>query len=284
MYLTEKSLGEIKKHTSKFVSFKFLDEAGVLQQFDGLFDKHLNSKFCINEEQLLLKPFFAIQDPFRSVPTTSLFCENLNVNPNFRAQLPSKCKQFLQQQEQDKSLIVNLWQSFFVIPLEDDANSNYMLATDPADKLADMRGEIFGMLHENHIDTTYHFHGESKNESVIGITDNDIVRLADKIIVMRYIVKNVALAYGYEVNFYQNESINFKIELFSDNILCSYFGKAIEEISQNYTNIKQAKSVKLPKYEKGTSDAEVDKMVSIQLTMENNFNPYLLFTHLMSNN
>ena len=94
MYLAEGDLAEIRKHESKFVSFKFLDINGNLQQFDTLLQNFTELEFLVEGTQYSLKSFYAIRDPFRSESTTSLFCENLASSPNFRKKLVDEWQRF----------------------------------------------------------------------------------------------------------------------------------------------------------------------------------------------
>lgn len=285
MYLTSNTLEEIKKDTAKFVSFKFLDVSGELRQFDVLTKNFTDLDFIISGKSYSLKPFKKILDPFRSTPTFSLFCENIKDIPNFRKKMISQWESFIENEPEQKQIMFNLWQSFFIIPLEVEENNDYMLTTEPADRLSDMRSEIVNSLNEMNVDTILHFHGKSKNESVIGIKDSNIVDLADKIVILRYIIKNIALSYGYEVNFYQQNSVNLKLEMISNDAMMSdKLLKVVKNMDTIIGSCKEIKSIAIGHQEEKDKGEDGTRTLLIDCITEDIYNPYLLLLNLMIHN
>lgn len=290
MYLNENTLAEIEKYEADFVSYKFLDANGRLQQIDALFNGVSEDEIHVCGKDLLLRPYFAIKDPFRSMPTISILCENTGQTQSHRKRLEGCMVDFLQDIFSEKLLKINLWQSFFIKPLEINDSNNYILAAEPDDKFADMRSEIFSLLSEMNIDATFHYHGESKNESVIGISDENVVSLADRLIILRYIIRNVAISYGYQANFVQNESINLRLDWYSDKIKIK--DKLVQLVNNKSLGDKNSKINKcrelksLTKNESRESDPSKldERIISMEFKTANELDPYLLFLNLIDDN
>ena len=89
MYLTNENLTFVKKNESLFVSMKYLDSEGRLNQIDSVVKNILadsnNHGFEINKHTCLL-PITSkgFRDPFRAHPTTSFLCVNIADQVDFR--------------------------------------------------------------------------------------------------------------------------------------------------------------------------------------------------------
>ena len=199
MILSKNDLNAIRDNGSSFVSFKFINDSGQLLSIDSLARSNLRSDFTVDGKIYRLKPFLSFEDPFRSHPTTSFLCEDLSSFPNHRQNL-------VKAEEEGVDLTLGLHSSisakllFCANGVEKSDNASYMLCSAPIDKFSDMRADMIKAMHEAGIDVGGHYHGMKEAESIIGICANNLVKLADDIVLTFYIIRNIAAGYGVLIN------------------------------------------------------------------------------------
>ncbi len=195
MCLSKNDLDIIRNNGSSFVSFKFINGSGQLLSIDSLVQSNLRADFTIGNKTHRLKPFLSFEDPFRSHPTTSFLCEDLSSFPNHRQDLIKAEKQN-NKSTSGLSRYISAKLLFCTSRLEKDCNASYMLCSQPIDQFADMRSDMVKTMYESGINVNSHYHGLGYEESIIAICGNNLVKLADDIVLGLYIIKNVAAGYG----------------------------------------------------------------------------------------
>jgi hypothetical protein len=210
MKLSEDNIELIHKHKSKFVSFKYLGDDGFLKQIDVSTSSLVGTNILFTVNNLNLHPIKskAFIDPFRSLLTTSFYCENHSstVNPRKAAEkiynsatYPSFNEYFAQ---------ISFW---IVDEFSEEKSSNLAYIADPIDQQSNLRADIIATLESIGIETTYHYHGRKNNESVIGIKGKTVIDLADNIIITKFVIANVAASYSRTINFTFNDTINLSL-------------------------------------------------------------------------
>lgn len=198
----EDYIAEIKSHQIQFVSLKFLDENNRLSQMDFNID-HLSTIEHYLPQAVKLIPIDGFIDPFRSRKTFSVFCYNFNVSTNYR--------KLLDEFFQDVNFSDTVFElSFFVDRIDNsqdqDNKQSLYLAVDPDDSLADLRADITNVLHEMGINIVYHYHGQAINECVVAISAKSAIALADEINILKYVILNTAVSYGYRAKFISQDN------------------------------------------------------------------------------
>ena len=210
MKLSEDNIELIHKHKSKFVSFKYLGDDGFLKQIDVSTSSLVGTNILFTVNNLNLHPIKskAFIDPFRSLLTTSFYCENHSstVNPRKAAEkiynsatYPSFNEYFVQ---------ISFW---IVDEFSEEKSSNLAYIADPIDQQSNLRADIIATLESIGIETTYHYHGRKNNESVIGIKGKTVIDLADNIVITKFVIANVAASYSRTINFTFNDTINLSL-------------------------------------------------------------------------
>ncbi len=217
--LSESELKIIEDNKSEFVSFKYIDENGNLKQIDsfarnlnrinepnihksGIIPSkpkinlpNLNSFICNNE--IKLKPINdkIFTDPFRSFPTTTIFCENIASEYNSRDLANNIITKEKHKFELNLSAEISFWTS------KDPAQEETIFGSDIIDKYANLRSDIISTLESININTTIHYCGTCPEESIIGIKAKNIIDLADNILITKFIIANIADSYGLKARF-----------------------------------------------------------------------------------
>ena len=210
MKLSEDNIELVHKHKSKFASFKYLGDDGFLKQIDVSANSLVGTNILFAENNLNLHPIKskAFIDPFRSLLTTSFYCENHGSTTNPRkaaekiynsAPCPSFNEYFAQ---------INFW---VADEFSGEKSSNLAYIADPIDQQANLRADIISTLENIGIESTYHYHGKINNESVIGIKGKTVIDLADNIVITKFVIANVAATYSRCINFTFNENINLSL-------------------------------------------------------------------------
>lgn len=215
MYLTNENLSFVKKNDSLFVSMKYLDLQGNLNQIDSMVKNILadsnNHGFEINSNTCLLpissKGFC---DPFRALPTTSFLCTNIGDSLNTR-RYASKLID-----DVPANMIAN-FEAELTFWVDDPKDHGGFWKCDPTDSYSNLRGDILSVLESINIKTTIHEPGNRIGECVIGFRGDDIIDLADNFILVKYVISNVAANYGQTVSFTKDKSYNFKLILICNN-------------------------------------------------------------------
>ena len=210
MKLSEDNIELVHKHKSKFVSFKYLGDDGFLKQIDVSTSSLVGTNILFTVNNLNLHPIKskAFIDPFRSLLTTSFYCENHSstVNPRKAAEkiynsatYPSFNEYFAQ---------ISFW---VVDEFSEEKSSNLAYIADPIDQQSNLRADIIATLESIGIESTYHYHGRKNNESVIGIKGKTVIDLADNIVITKFVIANVAASYSRTINFTFNDTINLSL-------------------------------------------------------------------------
>ena len=262
---------------AKFISFKFIDSSGQLQQIDS-FIANLNFE---NDAVLLcdlkLKPiankFFL--DPFRSFPTIFCLCENLayDLRSFFKENLEIKHKQGLALECSIEFTALDKNNNS-----KDDNYGSSDFLVDPHDKLANLRSEIILALENALICSTHHY-ATGFNRGVIGFKAKDFLELSDNFIVVKYIISNMAESYGKSVDF--TLSSNNKVEL--ENLVVT---AEDQESYQRFTDVITRENSALSKFTStkfsNNYDSQNNKLV---INFDNTkINPYQTFSFFNLNN
>jgi hypothetical protein len=210
MKLSEDNIELVHRHKAKFISFKYLGDDGFLKQIDVSTSSLVGTNILFAVSNLNLHPIKskAFIDPFRSLLTTSFYCENHSstVNPRRTAEKiynsathPSFNEYFAQ---------ISFW---VADEFSGEKTSNLAYIADPIDQQSNLRADIIATLESIGIESTYHYHGRINNESVIGIKGKTVIDLADNIVITKFVIANVAASYSRTINFTFNETINLSL-------------------------------------------------------------------------
>lgn len=277
MIISQEDIEKVKKNESKFVSLKYIDLHGNLLQLDMYCHHFISGNNNLAGKPIKLIPDKAFSDPFRSFPTTSFLCENMEDNLNVRTNAHHLINQHNLDHYQNISAFIHFW-----IESKEQAETgelSSLLIADPVDKYANLRSDIIDCLENMGIRTSLHYHGFEFNECVIGIEGNNILDLADNIIIGKFVIANVARSYGQNVTF--NNKNNHNMEL---NI--SLTQNLLEQFSHNISNNSdKIASLFLP----ATSDLlninlvrqDNEKNLKVLLKAGKTFNSYLAITSLI---
>jgi len=279
MKLSEDDINLVQKHKSKFASFKYLGDDGFLKQIDVPAKAIKNSIFFaatnINLHPIKSKAFI---DPFRSELTTSFYCENHASTTNQRnvaekihdsANYPLFNEYFAQI-------------SFWVVDETCEDNGLHCIA-DPIDQYANLRADIISTLENIGIESTYHHHGKTNNESVIGIKGKTVIDLADNIIIAKFIIANVSASYSTHISFSVNDNINLNLFLKSQKAEIDKVYTALTARSKQVSTF----STKANEYffelkEIHTYKVDEEMVLHIELVTLEQFIPYLCLVDLLS--
>ena len=284
MIINLEDIEKVKKHESKFVSLKYIDLLGNLLQLDMHYQH-----FISNSNEITGLPLKSIKiisnkvfsDPFRSFPTTSFLCENLEENFNIRTIAGRLITEHNLDSYQNISIFIHFW-----IENKDkidivDSHSNLLIA-DPFDKYANLRSDIIECLENIGIKTSLHYHGSGYNECIIGIEGNGILDLADNVVISKFIIANVAYSYGQNVKFSNKNDYGLELHINHNQKLHDQFAHNILNNSNKIADLFRPASNDLlnislinPEYQ---SDLENSKIL---LKTGNIFNPYLAITALI---
>ncbi len=210
MKLSEENIELVHKHKSKFVSFKYLGDDGFLKQIDVSANSLVGTNIFLAASKLNLRPIKskAFIDPFRSLLTTSFYCENHSstVNPRKTAEkIYNSCSYPL---FNECFAQISFW---VTDEFSGRKTSNLAYIADPTDQQSNLRADIIATLESIGIESTYHYHGRINNESVIGIKGKTLIDLADNIVLTKFVIANVAASYSTTINFTFNENINLSL-------------------------------------------------------------------------
>lgn len=233
MELSSDVIQFINENNCRFISLKFLGENGILNQIDLSVNNIPMLKIILNQKNIDLKPIKCFLDPFRSAPTTNIFCIKPAIN---------FIRDAIIEFENIDDLTAEI--SFWVLG-DDMLDKTNLLLADPIDLNANLRAEIIQCLENIGILTTFHYHGSTKNESVIGIRGKTLLNLADNMIITNYIIDNCAASYGKKVLFNISKKANLNLlVLYSSKVSNDFYSKLITRINKvcsYYTNISQYK-------------------------------------------
>ena len=222
MQIPDEVIQLIQNHQCQFVSFKYLDDDGMLKQLDIAVQTiaRCNNIWDYQGIQLNPIPYKVFIDPFRSVPTVSVYCEDAS-NAN-------SVRQMVKNINLPDSLIsqhklaaeISFW-----INQNTTAANNFDNISDPIDQYANLRSDIVTILENIGIETTIHRHGPLSGQSIVGINGKTAIDLADNIVISKFIINNCAASYGFSTNFSSLDNTNLTL--------------IIKELTkQNYKKIK----------------------------------------------
>lgn len=198
----------------QFVSFKYLGRNGENQQFDIPANLiKTNKEYILNECDIELEESRAFIDPFRSISTVTVFCYKKSADNSAREML---------RKLSDSGHHYNNFQasiSFWVTNNELEQNDFLPMQADPYDLYANLRSEISSIVDDIKINILSHHYGDSYGESVINISAENIFKLAQDILVTKFIISNCAASYNFLSSFVAfNHSRNLQI-ICDDKIL-----------------------------------------------------------------
>lgn len=281
MQLSEAEIELARQNKSQFISLKYLDEDGLLKQVDTAFYNLEEEKLFFFNNEINLKPIDTkgFIDPFRSFPTTSFFCENIASKYNAR-KLSAK---LLSKVAESFTPVLNAELSFWVATDEDQ--NDYTLIADPIDIHANLRSDIIATLEKINIKTTSHYHGITPAESVIGVRGNDIVDLADNIIIAKFIIANIADSYGLKAQFFFQPLSNLSLVITGSkddiNKICSLIQENVELSSLFAKNNRNIYGFELNKLHNYKTTIPNTTILRISLLCCNLFIPYLALAGLL---
>jgi hypothetical protein len=281
MRLSKTEIEIAKKNNSQFVSLKYVENNAELKQID-VFVNNLEKEFLVCRNDINLKPIDNKNfiDPFRSLSTTSFFCENIANKYNSRklaTELLSKAD------EKFKSSFcaeISFW-----ISGENNAQNNYEFIANPIDKYTNLRSDIISTLEGINIKTSVHIHGSTHGESIITIKGNDVVDLSDNIIITKFIIANIADSYGFTAQFngLDNKITNLSLVIEGNNNdmdkLLYAMQKNIGQTS-SFTSLDSVYGFELVGINSYKITSE-NVVVKISLICKNEFIPYFAFAKLL---
>ncbi|MBM3466320.1 MAG: hypothetical protein FJX70_00520 [Alphaproteobacteria bacterium] len=281
MYLTNENLTLVKKNESLFVSLKYLDSKGNLNQIDSatkniLTDPH-NHGFEVSKNICLLPiDTKGFSDPFRVLPTTSFFCVNLADDLNTRKYASKLVYDFLPNMVATFEAELKFW-------IEPSLEESYSCKVDPFDCYSNFRSDILETLEKIEIKTTIHLSGNRKGECIIGFKGKNIIDLADNFILARFVINNIAADYGYRVIFNQDKEPNLELilvcnnndgKMFLDNFIAN------SSLICEYNHLLQMGDLNSKSLSKRVLFNE-DCKLQIKLTTGDNFIPYMNFAFIV---
>lgn len=191
----------------QFVSFKYFTEGGEIQQLD-IPAKLINGQedYIARELDINLADSRVFVDPFRSLPTITVFCHKNSGNNSTRARL-QKLSESAQNYNNFQASI-----SFWITNNELEQNNFLPMQADPYDLYANLRSEISCIADNIKINIFSHHYGYSYGESVINISAENLFKLAEDIVVTRFIISNCSASYNFASSFVAfNHSRNLQI-------------------------------------------------------------------------
>jgi hypothetical protein len=281
MYLTNENLTFVRKNESSFVSLKYLDLQGNLNQIDSssrniLADSN-NHGFEVSKNICLLainsKGFC---DPFRAIPTTSFLCVNIADDLNIRKYASKLSYDF-------SANIVASFEAELTFWINSPIEEDHFARVDPFDHYSNLRSDIIDILEKIDIKTTIHMPGKKNGECIIGFKGENIIDLADNFVLTKFIINNVAANYGKKVNFTQEKERNLKLVLLcNDNDGKVFFDNFIANHSLivNYNNLLQMNNLDSKSLSKRKLFND-DCKLQIKLTTGDNFIPYINFAFII---
>lgn len=281
MQLSKSEIELVKQNKSQFVSLKFLGDDGALKQIDTSFNNIKEGNLFICSNKVNLKPIDKKNfiDPFRSFPTTSFFCENIASNYSPRKLASTLLSKASESFKPSLTAEISFWIS------ENSALNQNSFSADPIDKYANLRSDIISTLESININTSIHFHGRTSEESVIGVRGENIVDLADNVIIAKFIIANITESYGLNAQFtlLDNKEANISIVLKGTvkemDKLLNAMQKNIEQLSlfSNKHHIYGFELGEMHSYKTTTPNT----VLKISLICSHLFIPYLAFAGLL---
>lgn len=273
MQLSEEIIEQIENNNSKFVSFKYVDAIGHLKQVDCSAKSITTNDLYLNNDHYDLTPIKSkiFNDPFRSHNTTTILCET-RPNNSLRQLINAEMQALNIQFDQNMRTEISFW-----IEDTNKTTGHYLYLADPLDQFANLRSDIIDCLEKIGISTTFHYHGQSLLENVIGIKGNNILDLVDNYIITRFIIANVAESYGKNINFFSDNTTNIILNFSSNRPY-----KAIEDdmnILSYFINKKV--DIRLTFNSAKTISQDSHKICKVYINIRDFFNPYLTFCPLM---
>ncbi len=212
----------IKDNDAKFVSLKYVNIIGKLQQIDFASQNLVIIDDCIIIGNIKLKPiedkcFF---DPFRSSPTIFCLCENLAVesDPRILVKKSINDHQFLENIKLELAInffVFDKKDSFLVLSEQSTNCQNCQNQVEPYDKLANLRAEIVEILEKIGISTVYHCHASKYCSCSIIIKAKNFLDMADNYFIASFIIMNVVESYG-KLAYFSKQLANNLFILLSD--------------------------------------------------------------------
>lgn len=281
MYLTNENLIFVKKNESSFVSLKYLDLEGNLNQIDGSAKNILadpnNHGFEVGRNLCLLpigsKGFC---DPFRALPTTSFLCYNIADDLNIRKYANKLVYDSAANMVATFEAELKFW---IDNPLEEEG----FWKIDPFDHYSNLRSDILDVLEKINIKTTIHMPGNKNGECIIGFRGDNIIDLADNFILAKFVINNVAANYGQKILFSQHREQNLKlIILCNDNDGQMFLNNFIanNHLILEYNDLLQINNLNSKSFLKRRLFND-DCKLQIKLTTGDNFIPYVDFAFVV---
>jgi hypothetical protein len=281
MYLTNENLTFVKKNESLFVSLKYLDLQGKLNQLDSsskniLADSN-NHGFEVSKNICLLpissKGFC---DPFRALPTTSFLCVNIADDLNIRKYASKLVYDFSANMVATFEAELKFW-------IDSPVGENNFWKIDPFDQYSNLRSDILDVLEKIDIKTTIHMPGNKNGECIVGFQGKNIIDLADNFVLAKFVIDNVAANYGQKVLFNKDKEQNLKLVLLcNDNdgqvFLNSFI--ANHSLILEYNNLLQMNNLDSKSLLKRKLFND-DCKLQIKLTTGDNFIPYINFAFIV---
>lgn len=282
MHISDELIKLANTHNANFISLKYVDDNGFIRQIDSSLDSYQNGMAFIANNSVKLRtiPGKAFLDPFRSQPTITAFCENIASDQNPR----QVACEAIAADESERRPKLSARVSFWISEENGEENSaNYKFIADPIDQYVNLRSDIILALESVGIKTGVHFHGKNVDQSVIEVAGENLLDLADNIIIARFIIANVADSYAFQVGFAVDGAPNLSILIKGEK----------DEISKIYDHLKShipqisafaasnlAYSFEIKKVHEHEFD-EKKRSLELEIASERSFVPYLGFVELL---
>lgn len=168
----------------------------------------------------------------------------------------------------------------------------YEKQIEPIDKSSNLRSEIVNILENIGIKTSFHCHNNQESGCRIGIVTDDILDMADNLIITQYIIENVANSYGKAVNltpykFSSELSHNLNNETDPRNTikLFLYFSNYEKQIAKSFMLNVQQNAKNILSFERIGQNINLDWFkqntgISIDFSTIP-INPYLAFSSII---
>jgi hypothetical protein len=288
MEVINKILTLANQCSARFLSLRFIDITGRLQQLDVIVTNlKITKDFVIVGNKKLKfiedKYFF---DPFRSHPTIFCLCEDLSNEFECRADvedliansdiipfpktnhhhvalasgpLAKLCHRSYSSSALatcssgsnlvlENGIINNISCECKIDFLVERQDKKHLLldediSLEPLDQLINLRSEIIDTIENIGIKTTYHCDGSKPSQCIIGVESDNILDMADNIIIIKYIIKNVAHSYGKHVIFTRDKGVPLSVYLNLSNYSKDVAVYFCASISKNLDKAKPLNNV-----------------------------------------
>ncbi|MGC0371684.1 MAG: hypothetical protein DGJ47_000383 [Rickettsiaceae bacterium] len=189
----------VAENKCKFISLKYLGNDGALQQLDIPSSQLLlEEEFKNNYSEFEVLDQHVFLDPFRSLPTLTAFCYH-----------HSSSVAKLRDLQDLEGAVADI--SFWVMEHHAEGYVAKKNQVDPFDIYSNFRADIALILEQIGIKVISHYHGKTRGELIIKISSKGLLKLADDVVVTRFIINNCSISYNLKITLTKKEETNLFI-------------------------------------------------------------------------